>query len=359
MTNLIEQVFDKNQTTIYSEYDKFISDLKKVEELTERVPVSLKKLDVNIIKKDVEGDLQLNIPGSVFENNITINNGEYVLRDDAIRSLCDRAKISGQSLTKISRSVLVSFLKECFKVVKDEDGLIIKIGDKVSAILSDGYKVLEVNDVFESANETFKTSLDAVFLSAIISKEIFDAVWEIKKFKSEILSCYSTSLFSSKNTKPIIEVMTSNTGFSGANIYPKLKRGSLKFPIGKPLVLEHKGESSLKKFKENLELVYSLYKKSLKNFEDLKKIRIIHYKDCFKSVAKKIGLPKKYTALALEDFLDEVDGQNSVSAFDIYLGMTEILAYAQSYSKSNTLYLEELLSRALFINWEDYDRMSL
>lgn len=74
-------------------------------------------------------------------------------------------------------------------------------------------------------------------------------------------------------------------------------------------------------------------------------------------VLKRIGAPKKASYEAADLFAAQ-QGDRPCTAYEIYLAMSEVIFISQCNGASGTriAQLEEVLARALNINWHEYDR---
>lgn len=70
--------------------------------------------------------------------------------------------------------------------------------------------------------------------------------------------------------KPIVRITTSDTGVSGANIYPMLLSGTRNetIALGNALRLEHKSGATLTRFEEQLGLLYGKYQLAIGNLKN-------------------------------------------------------------------------------------------
>ena len=140
---------------------------------------------------------------------------------------------------------------------------------------------------------------------------------------------------------------------------PKLVVGNdrLLLPRGGPIGLEHKGDASIAKFKENLEGIFSQYGSQLEKLANLLDIEIENPANCFKEVMKRLGIPKKYAAPTLEIFEIGVAYKEHCTAHDIYYGLGELLMQLQIHKATGEqmLRMEEAIAKALTLNFAEYD----
>ena len=74
-------------------------------------------------------------------------------------------------------------------------------------------------------------------------------------------------------------------------------------------------------------------------------------------VLKRIGAPKKASYEALDSFQAQ-NGDNPCTAYELYLAMSEVIFISQCEGASGgrIAQLEEIVARALNVNWAEYDR---
>ena len=88
-----------------------------------------------------------------------------------------------------------------------------------------------------------------------------------------------------------MEVITSDVGASGANIYPYFGNGNIQILIGEPIKLEHIGEVSIEVFKDNLNKLYSSFRDAAARLEELNKVKVKYPRACLINLGKKAKLP--------------------------------------------------------------------
>ena len=102
---------------------------------------------------------------------LKIRNQYYPVRDCAIKSILDRAGISGAGLRRVEKSVYARILNDCLKVAKGDALLRISEG-KVSAVLGGDchdYAVLDMEQVFLHSVDYLRISKAAATLPVFMS----------------------------------------------------------------------------------------------------------------------------------------------------------------------------------------------
>lgn len=288
----------------------------------------------------------------------------YPVRDCAIRTILDRAGISGPTLRKLDKNVYARILNNCLQVADGEALLRISEG-KVSAVLSGGrhgYAALDMEQVFKCAVEYLNANFrGCTYLGGFFEHHMASSLWELGG-EGHLLDAYRTELRHHGRTveemKPVVRVTTSDTGASGANIYPMLLSGerSDTVSIGRPLRLEHKAGATVAQFEGKLKMLYGKYQLAAGKLTELLDIDIMNPGNCMIAVMKQLGIAKRLGMEATELFKAQY-GSEPCTAHDIYFGISEVLHMlaCDGASGSRIAVMEETIARALTINWAEYD----
>ncbi|MBR2883165.1 MAG: transposase, partial [Clostridia bacterium] len=185
------------------------------------------------------------------------------------------------------------------------------------------------------------------------------AVWsldgndELVKTYKELLAMHSVKC---RDLKASVRLTTSDVGISGANLYPSLIVDGKNIPLGSPLKLEHKNGATMEDFERKLSMLYSQYYLAIGKLENLIAVRVKNPSNTMKGVMAKIGIPKKYGIPALEKF-DAIYGSGFCTAHDIYYAIAEVVFLMQCAGESGVkvTQMEETVSRALNIKWQEFD----
>lgn len=159
--------------------------------------------------------------------------------------------------------------------------------------------------------------------------------------------------------RPGLRFTTSDVGVSGANLYPILLTGGSDriIPLGDPLKLEHKCGADLEAFKTGMDCLYAKFKESIESQQKLLEIDIRYPYTTLLGVLKRIGAPKRIS-YEVADLFSAQNGNDPCTAYHLYLAMSDVIFEAQCEGASGTriAQLEEIIARALHINWHEYDR---
>ncbi len=307
---------------------------------------------------------------NIIENTISntglilkLDDTPYLVRDCAVKSILARAKINGNALTKVDTSTLAKILNYCMNVANG-NALFRFSEEKISAVHSaneSDYSILNLPELFSRTNDYLQfTYNNCNFMDAAFSHSLTSALWSVddKSLKEIYDDLLNTHKVEHGEIVPAVRLTTSDIGISSATLFPILLMGDRKIPtvVGDLIKLEHKNGATIDDFEFNLSLLYSTFQAAISNIADLLNIKIKNPVNCMIGVIKKIGLPKKYSLEAVENF-KELHDESEVTAYDIYLGISEVIFIMQCAKCSPTQIIntEEMIARALSIRWKDYD----
>lgn len=354
----------------FTELEDFLGFLQSIENNSNWIRVKSNSLKLLYCKKeDLEKLKKQGLNQSILED--TMKNTEliiksakqlYPVRGCAIKTILERAAINGAALKKVKKPIYTKILNECLKVAKGISLLRICEG-KVSAVLGgdiNEYAILDMQQIFSHTAQYLKNNFsNCTYLGGFYEHHISSSVWEI--YEPELFKQYQQEIQvykkERKEMSALLRVTTSNTGISGANIYPILFIDkNVTIPLGTPIRLEHKSQANIKKFDEQLSMIYSKYQVATKGLIKLLSIPIQNPIYCIKNVCKKLGISIKYRIEAAELFRAQY-GEDPCTAHEIYYGISEILYMlaCEGENGSKLLQMEEMISRALNIIWKEYD----
>ncbi len=267
-------------------------------------------------------------------------------------------------MNKVQKAELAQILNYCMGVAGG-DALLRFCEDKISAVHggdASDYAVLETPELFRRTVEYLQDNFSGyTFAGASYDHSIATAVWSLEN-QDSLLQEYRESL--QKHGLPNQEIQlglrltTSDTGQSGANLYPMIFFGSeaRNIPLGSALKLQHKNKADLAKFDEQLNLLYAQYSKALGNMQSLMDVYVLYPINAMLGVMKRVGVPKRYAMEVSEDFRIQ-NGNAPCSVYEVYLQIAEViyLMQCEGIDGSKIVQMEENIARAVHLRWKDYD----
>lgn len=295
---------------------------------------------------------------------LKVKKEQYPVRSCAVKTILDRARVSGYALNKVEKDVLAKILNYCMEVASG-DALLRFCEDKVSAVhggdVSD-YAILEMPELFRRTADFLKDNFPGyTFSGASYDHSVVTALWCLTG-EEGLLKEYKESLqfhgLPNKKVELGLRLTTSDTGLSGANLYPMMFYGSemRSIPLGSPLKLEHKNKATLSKFDEQLNLLFAQYNKALSGMQHLMGVYVMYPVNAILGVMKRVGVPKKYAFAVAEDFKVR-KGSRMCSVYEAYLAITEVISLMQCdcADGSKIVQMEENIARAINLRWKDFD----
>lgn len=288
----------------------------------------------------------------------------YPVRNCAIATILSRARISGNALSKVKKDVLAQILNYCVGVASG-NALLRLSDEKVSAMHGGDeseYAILQTPMLFEKVTERLAKDFAGFhFAGGHFDHSMVTAIWDFPD-NMELLDAYQEALdthgINIGKFKPAVRFSTSDTGVSGANLYPLLlaESNGRSITLGSPLKLEHKHGADLEKFEAQLGLLYPRYIDAVEQLGKLMEVYVNYPYNTMLRVMKRVGVTKKLAYQVAEQWVAQ-HGETGCTAHDLYLAMCEatFILQCDGASGSKVAQMEENVSRALKIKWEDYD----
>lgn len=182
---------DKYQCS-FANSDQFLDFLRERKENSLWMTAPSNSLQFRPLVKDTElGNLYMQLYQSngraeiladTMENTsllLSVNGQDYPVRSCALKTILERARISGNALGKVSKSVLTQILNYCLDVATGDS--LIKVADeKISAVHGgdpSDYAVLEMEEMFRSVKDFLDNEFPGnTFLTANYDHSIVSAI---------------------------------------------------------------------------------------------------------------------------------------------------------------------------------------
>ncbi len=296
---------------------------------------------------------------------LRINGELYPIRQTAYKSLLDRAKIGGTALPKLDRKVLSDTLNACLKLYSSEALALIR-DEKVAAVHSGDevdYSILPIDQLLITLRDKLDDRFpDNEFAEGYSDHSISSATFIMPKQQEDILGSYAALLKAEGKTKmadklvPGIRFVTSDTGIASAKVSAILLGMQSPIHIGGCIAVDHRHRSKISDFDKALDQLFAQFGDNIKKLEKLLSIKLNYPVNAMTRVCKKLCMPKKAALEAISMF-EMSYGGGSATAHDVFMAMQEILftMRVEKTPESKIISLEENMSRALSINWSDYD----
>lgn len=297
---------------------------------------------------------------------MNVNGDSYPVRSCALKTVLERARISGYALNKVSKAVFAEILNYCMGVASGDS--LIKIADeKVSAVHGGDpkdYAVMEMLPLFEHVCDYINREFPGNhFVTAHFDHSMATAIWRLDGQADKLLDTYRREVaakgLNPNGIVPALRFSTSDVGMSGANLYPIFLQSNSDriIPLGYPIKTEHKHGVDMDYFDKQLNLLYARFCDAIEAQTKLLNVEVRYPSTTMLGVLKKIGAPKKASYEALDYFI-AIHGNTPCTAYELFMQMSDVIFSAQCDGATGIriAQLEEIIARALHVNWSDYDR---
>jgi len=371
---------EKCQDSYYTTFSSYLGILdchEEQEKQSQWLRFQVRDIEIEPLSKDspLYSDIQAFATGTSQEAvedtaknlglALRVDGNLYPIRDTAYKTLLDRAKIGGSALPKLSRDILAQTLNACMKL-SNSDALVLVRDEKVSAVHSGDetdYSVLPINELLK----VLKDKLDARFPgnefdSGYSDHSITSGLWKMPDQKNDLMGTYLNTLTANGQGKlagklmPGIRFITSDTGVASAKITAMFVGGQYPIAIGSCISVDHRHKAAVADFDKAVDLVFAKFSDNIKKLEKLLDVYLDYPVNVMTRICKKLAMPKKAAIEAIEMYRMAYGGKGA-SAHEVYMAMQEILFILKTENtpESKMLNVEENLTRALSLNWYDYD----
>lgn len=372
-----EKKFDAYES-VFTDYDALYDEATEFAENSTWIPGAIsKKLNISAMEPieaqevSAETGIDYEVIFDTGENTqLLIENGgkKYPLRDTAIDSILETAKVNGSALGKVSKYNLAAILNMCLGVAKG-DSLLLLRGDKICACLSDSiYKIMPIPELLDITTKVLTDKFGELkFVGGANDYRITNAVWELPEAQGEILDAYEDIVSSHPKTMyghsfvPAVQFLTSDIGKCAATLIPMFKfRGNTYFRLNDGIKVAHKraasGEDDIEMYSKEIEKIFAKFADVENTLASMARTEIFNPMNAFVGFCKKAAIPKKYVSEAYED-LERFSAGGSVFMDDIYLCIASCTSTAKrmGVTKAKQLELEENVAKILHMPWTDYD----
>lgn len=295
---------------------------------------------------------------------LKVGESYYPLGATAIKTLENRARISGYALADLEKEKFSRVLNDCLQVTKGQALLRIHEG-KVRAVHGGDetdYSILPMPELFEAAAAHIEENYEHTrFVEGYFDHSITMASWEIKDRKlletyEDLLLQYGQSIDGPLTAS--IRVHSSDVGTSGANIFCMLCVGEKQVPLllGGAIKLPHKENAKIEQFCANVTQIFARYREEVEGLSKLFHIYVDYPLNVIAGVMKKADIGVALRAQTVEQFRG-THGSGRCSGYDVYCGICEAIFLAQVNGMTPRLLidLEEKVSKCLKLKFHEYD----
>ena len=201
-----QKIYADNFRRTFDDPGDFIQFLKERKENSRWMTAPSRNLVFESLEKNTQmGELYLKlydhdgraeIIADTMENTsllLKVNGETYPVRSCAIKSILERARISGHALNKVSKSIFTQILNYCMDVASG-DSLIKVADDKVSAVHGGDpkdYAILEILPLVQCVRSILDRDFAGNhFLTANFDHSIVTSIWSLDGQANELMESY-------------------------------------------------------------------------------------------------------------------------------------------------------------------------
>ena len=293
---------------------------------------------------------------------LTTYGGAYLVRDTALPTLQETAKLSGTALSRMTAEAYSKVMNEGFNVAKGRTLMLERYG-KLSACHSgsdSGYEVIPISRLLEiTAREAEERFGEIEFRNGYNSHSYTDAWWMLPDAQSRLIDAYQNALSDAGISSsyaisfmPALHFYSSDTANSCASLTPVFMmndRRPIQLVEGVKVKHSRKGaeRSGIEEYQEKIRGVYALFDDMAAAVRRLASVTVFHPENCVISLCRRYGIAKKYGEAAREETMRCLGGARTVNGHDLFLSMTAASAAAREMeaSKYTVSNIDEALGR--------------
>lgn len=282
---------------------------------------------------------------------------DYLLSKTGLSSLVLRLGADSSRFSKLLDSDKQTVLNCYTKIAKNKARCLYRF-QKMRAVNGSDYSILPQGELFKSLTDKLTADYpNYEFCGGQFEHDFTEAHFLLVDQAKELLEDYkdkissATGLTKLENCVPAVSFQTSDSGASCASITTKLvNKNNKKFVInlGSPLLLPHKNEATVEKFKSLLDGMFAQFQEQVSKLDALLDVKIEHPINAVISIAKKCNLSKPALREAIETFAPMFT--SSATAHDVFYILQEALYNMRcntKLSRVSVLTAEENIARCL------------
>ena len=296
---------------------------------------------------------------------IVVKNRVYPLGSTAIKSLLDRAKISGSVLSKLQHELLADILSACMAVHKTSDALVLIRNGKCRAVQSgdpSDYSRLDCSELLAGITSYLDASFPGhQFKAGYADHSITAARWTLAGQKDALIGAYLQQLDAvglrqmASHLEPSILFQSSDVGLSSAKISAQLVGMQGTITIGTALAVDHRHKKTVADFNELLPQLFSQFGEQMSKIQRLLTVPLEYPVNVLTRLCKKYALPKKAAMEAISNF-ELIQGKDAGTAHDVFMALQDVLfLLKRRLSVRKLLTLDENVCRVLEFTPKQWD----
>ena len=289
----------------------------------------------------------------------------------ALEMLKIRCGFVGPGLNKGTDQELAILFNLWMKYIKEPTTTLLIRRGLIYGFYSGKYLKMPAETVIKSARRAAEDRFGRTRLThGYHSNLLTIASYELPDYADQLVDAYQDAIENSgggesAEVMPMISVITSDTGTHTASIRPCFKDGRREIYFGGDVSIKHDARygTGLMDFTEEATKIFARFDEIPKTIKKLADHVIAYPRECMTNVIRKLNgsgssLPLSLSRIAVENCDIHARSCGSISAYTVYLFLSEIPSMAKDSSRypfSSITRMEETVARALKLNWDEFD----
>lgn len=368
----------------------FMRELNDIREDSEWIP-EIKGSDLQISSiqpiEVVPMSLKYNIPEEILSDTAA-NEGTQLLLHNGNQTECIRTTayagllqtavgLSGPGIGRLWKRSSQIFCDSLNEFLRAQNGQLklYKSCGKISGVFSNNYNEMEIIDLIYTAEDAFSLDLGTPrFIGGHIEHALTSCTWDFPEVEDAMMEKYRNMIEQKTHStgvryKPIVSMLTSNTGASAATLVPKfVAPGKAAFHIGTGIRIRHDNRQigtatgcGMDAFMRQASEMFNLFNESFEMLCKMADFKISNPGNAFIAACNWCfgeRLPRKLASAALEEFNSMIGSRTSCTMYELFLSISEINNQAE---KANLTFdrrveISECIARLFkHRNWGELD----
>lgn len=270
---------------------------------------------------------------------------------------CQKNKTSQKEMSPDDKSLVLNLGLKCFA----NKALVLIRDEKVRAVLSgdeSDYSRLPCSLLYQKMTDVLDGMYSKWTFESASTSHLFTTVLinlNDEKLKKDIQETFLKARIKESGV-PMVRMVTSDVGRSGANLYPILRNSmGREITIGIPLTLTHSDRHSVDDFGNNVMMITAMFRDAKKNLEEMSHRQINHPAGCLRAVAKKCSLPKKLVCNEAKIFEATYVKAYEIDVYYKLFDLLDMYIMENHLTAARALPIQESIARIAFTNMSDHD----
>ena len=299
--------------------------------------------------------------------NGAMKRGVIPIRNTAVRTILDRARINGFSLLNDVEDTGINVLpdnkkaeiiSDCLRLYSAQAKVLYR-DEEISAVHSGQYAILTEADIIKNFEEKLSEDFsDWSFEDAVVSHSFFSASYRLncEEIEEDIQMMLSDIGEDATSIKSKVRIFSSDVGTAAVHVLSFLEIDGHAISFGKPKTIKHAGKKTVEDIKKETGKLFSVFKECPEDMRRLSETKIEHPAGCLRSIAKEMHLPKKISC----ETADELEERtvSACTAYEIYWYLNDIAGKYEAACDDvfRNMNVRETVAECLKLDFRKFDK---